>query len=223
MEDRIYYYMYQITNLVNGKIYIGVHKTIDLSDGYMGSGSFIRQAIKKHGIQNFEKKILEFFESQEEMYFRESEVVTIAFINADKNYNAKVGGFGGGSFSMEVQARANEKKKGRRWYHNPKDDSHLLWKPGDEIPPEPWILGRPRYITERSHSKEASKKRSETSKRISSNKSIETKKQTAESVSKIWAERSDERKKEIAKKISETLKKRKKNEATGNDPKNIEN
>lgn len=36
-----YYYIYQITNLVNAKIYVGVHKTKDLNDGYMGSGKVI--------------------------------------------------------------------------------------------------------------------------------------------------------------------------------------
>lgn len=32
------YYIYRITNKVNGKTYIGQHKYKDLNDGYMGSG-----------------------------------------------------------------------------------------------------------------------------------------------------------------------------------------
>jgi len=43
----MFYYLYEIKNLINNKIYVGVHKTNDLNDGYMGSGKVIRRAIKK--------------------------------------------------------------------------------------------------------------------------------------------------------------------------------
>ena len=43
--------VYQVTNLVNGKVYIGKHQTKDLNDNYMGSGKLIRAAIKKYGLQ----------------------------------------------------------------------------------------------------------------------------------------------------------------------------
>ena len=52
--ERKHNVVYQITNLINGKIYIGVHSTDDINDGYMGSGDLIKMAIK-----NMVKTILE--------------------------------------------------------------------------------------------------------------------------------------------------------------------
>lgn len=89
------YYLYEIRNLVNNKIYVGVHKTKDVNDGYMGSGKIIVSAIKKYGIENFTKIILETFNTSEDMYCREKELVTDEFLARDNTYNLRRGGFGG--------------------------------------------------------------------------------------------------------------------------------
>jgi len=94
----MFYYLYQITNIVNNKIYVGVHKTEDMNDGYMGSGKVIKQAIEKYGIDNFRKNILETFEDSKSMYAREKEIVTNDFIMREDVYNLRRGGFGGFDF-----------------------------------------------------------------------------------------------------------------------------
>lgn len=91
----MFYYLYKITNLVNGKIYVGVHKTSDLNDGYMGSGKVILRALKRYGTNNFKKEILEQFDCAEAMFAREKEIVTEEFLARKDTYNLRRGGFGG--------------------------------------------------------------------------------------------------------------------------------
>lgn len=91
----MYYYMYEIKNNVDGKIYIGVHETENLKDEYFGSGKLIQRAIKKHGKENFTKTILEFFCTREDMYKRESELVNDEFVLREDTYNLGNGGYGG--------------------------------------------------------------------------------------------------------------------------------
>lgn len=91
----MYYTIYKTTNLINGKIYIGMHKTQDLDDNYLGSGKILRRAINKHGVDNFIKEYLFIFDNQEDMNNKEKELVSEEFIKEDTNYNLKIGGDGG--------------------------------------------------------------------------------------------------------------------------------
>lgn len=91
----MFYYLYEIRNNLNNKIYVGVHKTNNMDDGYMGSGKVILNAFKKYGIENFTKVILETFDSSEAMYAREAEVVNDEFLLREDVYNLRRGGNGG--------------------------------------------------------------------------------------------------------------------------------
>ena len=53
-----YHYLYKITNTTNGKIYLGIHSTDNLDDGYFGSGTAFKKAITKYGKDNFIKDVL---------------------------------------------------------------------------------------------------------------------------------------------------------------------
>ena len=87
-----YYYIYKITNLINGKMYIGQHRTNNLDDGYMGSGKLIKRAIKKYGVENFKKEIQGFYEDMEELNYMERVLVDQTWVDREDTYNLVIGG-----------------------------------------------------------------------------------------------------------------------------------
>lgn len=94
-KDKKYGFIYITTNLINGRKYIG-QKKYD-KDGewknYLGSGTIIKQAIKKYGKENFQREIIEECETSKELNIRE--VYWINFYNAKESeefYNMVDGG-----------------------------------------------------------------------------------------------------------------------------------
>ena len=88
-------YIYKITNITNGKIYIGKHSTDDLNDGYMGSGKIIKQAIKKYGIENFKKEYLVFCDKEDKLnWFERFYIRKYGSTNGNIGYNITKGGGG---------------------------------------------------------------------------------------------------------------------------------
>jgi hypothetical protein len=90
-----FYIIYKIINKVNNKFYIGVHKTNNIHDDYYGSGFHIRAAIKKYGIENFEKQILHVFKKRKDAIDKEKELVNEELLQDPLCYNLTVGGYGG--------------------------------------------------------------------------------------------------------------------------------
>ena len=113
------WYIYRITNLINGKTYIGQHKYIKLGDEYMGSGKLLLKAYKKYGIENFKKEILVFNISKKE-HIDLLEKTFIASerekVGAENCYNITDGGEGGSfkgrTFSEETRKKMSESHKG---------------------------------------------------------------------------------------------------------------
>lgn len=102
------YIVYKTTNIINGKIYIGVHRTNpDIFDGYIGCGitktdskktrlKGFPAAVRKYGYTNFKRETLFVFPDTEEgmlaAYNKEAELVTVDFIKSGISYNLVQGG-----------------------------------------------------------------------------------------------------------------------------------
>lgn len=107
MENNFKYIVYQTINIVNNKIYVGVHKTKnpDIFDGYIGNGVNInypstyinpkypfQYAVKKYGTSNFKRSILFIFSDEKEAYTKELEIVNKEFVLRKDTYNCILGG-----------------------------------------------------------------------------------------------------------------------------------
>jgi hypothetical protein len=111
-----FYVIYKILNKVNGKFYVGIHKTKDINDDYYGSGHRIKAAIKKYGIENFEKIILHVFTRRRDAVNKEKEIVNEELIKNPLCYNLTVGGCGG--FHHIRKQNKHTSCKGKKIIHN---------------------------------------------------------------------------------------------------------
>ncbi len=72
-----------------------MHTTTKLNDGYMGSGKHLLRAIKKYGLENFQKTVIAVCEDRKAMLLLEAELVNDEYVSDSNTYNLTVGGKGG--------------------------------------------------------------------------------------------------------------------------------
>lgn len=101
------YILYCTTDLINNKIYIGVHQTKDPNyfDGYIGNGIYVNKpssyskpktkyqyAVKKYGPKNFKRITLQIFDNEDDAYLVEELIVNEEFLQRSDVYNMVLGG-----------------------------------------------------------------------------------------------------------------------------------
>ena len=123
----MYYTVYKITNLVNGKIYVGVNKTNDLNNYYMGSGKLIKEAIKKYGLTNFKKEIIAIFDNTDDMFEMEAQIVNEEFVKDSQTYNLKEGGHGGWDHIIPEHFTKSENRKISQPLNSKKATEAIKW------------------------------------------------------------------------------------------------
>lgn len=106
--------VYKTTNMINDKIYIGVHHVIqNRPDYYLGTGKLILAAIKKHGKENFKRETLYEFKTSEEAFSKEAEIVNEKFLSRSDVYNLIMGGRGGTIHTDETKAKISAANRNR--------------------------------------------------------------------------------------------------------------
>lgn len=93
-ESKVYL-VYKTINLVNQKFYFGYHSTFDLDDGYLGSGLYLWNSIRKYGRSNFLREDLFLFDTPEEAYAKEKELIAENLTSNPLCMNLVPGGRGG--------------------------------------------------------------------------------------------------------------------------------
>lgn len=84
--------IYKITCIIDGKFYIGKHKTRNPNDYYMGSSPELKADIEKYGKQYFKKEILFTYKTENRMKKKEKEIVTEDLVMNPECYNIRLGG-----------------------------------------------------------------------------------------------------------------------------------
>ena len=207
MVNQIYYkhyYVYMIINTVPDdkidtlKIYIGCHRTNDLDDHYMGSGTRLKKALAKYGKRNFKRVILHECENYTDMYAIEAALVDWDFVKRKDTYNMYPGGHPHKGMSAEGKHNRINKLRGR----------HLTDEHKQKLRD---ALKNPSQETRDKISKihKGSKRSEETRRKMSEAK----KHQSAETIRKIQEARkgykhSDVTKKKIGRKCSDVTKKK---------------
>lgn len=129
MENNLVYIVYCTTCTENGKIYIGVHKTKDpnIFDGYIGNGLEIgwniknpktafQRAVKKYGYSKFKRSTLYVFNTEEEAYNKEAEIVNLEFVKRKDNYNTALGGIHPGTMYKSLYQYNTDGTFVKEWY-----------------------------------------------------------------------------------------------------------
>jgi hypothetical protein len=105
----MYHLVYKITNNINSMYYIGVHSTKNIDDGYMGSGTLIKKAIKETGVECFDREILHIFDTKKEAFDKELELVSMETLRDLNCYNLVIGGSNGVKTVSEKKALFSKK------------------------------------------------------------------------------------------------------------------
>lgn len=120
--------IYKTINKINGKEYVGLHRISKCGilyeqsdsgsifcDGYLGSGTAIKEAITKYGPENMKQELLFFSDDIDESSDYEEMIVTKEYAKDRNTYNLKPGGL---NYVLTETQRLNKGEKIKNWIKN---------------------------------------------------------------------------------------------------------
>ena len=225
------HFIYETTNLIDGKKYRGKHSTNDINDEYLGSGIYLNRAIEKYGRENFKREILEFTDTAESALELEKEYVNDEWVSRKDTYNLKPGGSGGfgkgenhpwfGRSLTEEQCKSRSQNMLNYWSKPENMEHHIKRMTGKGNPM--YNCGENHPLYGKHHSEETKKKIGDANRgkvwteeerqrlseaMIGRKYSEESKEKMSESRQEFWDNCSDEKRENIGKNISEGRKKK---------------
>lgn len=127
--EKKFNFVYITTNLINGKQYVGDHSCNDINDrrnkNYIGSGRYFLNAINQYRKHNFERKILEFFDSKQKAFDAQEKYIKLYKTHVSQGgYNISWKGGHGckDSWSEESKQKISKTRTGKKY--NPLSEEH---------------------------------------------------------------------------------------------------
>ena len=119
-QDGLFHFVYETENIVSGSYYIGVRSCEDpLNDNYLGSGTALKDAVRKYGVEKFRRRIFCFLPTREDAFKLEEQLVVKPW-EYSKCYNLVSGGAGGSGTARDEKYRKKMSRVKKQNFKDPK-------------------------------------------------------------------------------------------------------
>lgn len=120
--DGRFHFVYCTVNRVTSKFYIGKCTSSEYPTDYVGSGAYLWCSINKHGLENFVSTPIRFFDTSDEAYQYEKELLTLEVLKCGYCYNLSGGGKGFPTGDLHHEALLAKEGKSKWQLNNPSTD-----------------------------------------------------------------------------------------------------
>lgn len=118
-------YIYLIVNNENGHTYVGQHRSNNWKDNYKGSGVLLWKAYNKYGFNKFDKFLIQYCETEEELNKQEIFWINEYRKRGKAEYNITEGGKGVSGFHHSEESNIQNSIKHIGKHHSEETKHHI--------------------------------------------------------------------------------------------------